>query len=228
MTDKIVELPTQPQKQVANIHMRILGIMSELDYIAKGDKTVNGQYRFVSHDQVTAKVHPLLVKYGVTVIPTVEEMIQDGNRTTVKLLISFVNAEVPSDTFTVRYVAHGIDGGGTSKDGRPIPVGDKGPGKAISYAYKYALLKLFCLETGDDPDNDSKAEYEPPKCQEFDSILPDNMTDKDKAKMKKFLEHSAQLLNKHVEDVKREAIKRPENFLKKFSNWNPNKKEEQL
>ncbi len=200
--------------------------MGELHYVAKGDKTVNGQYRFVSHDQVTAKVHPLLVKYGITIIPTVEDMIQDGNRTTVKMLFTFVNADCPSDNFSTRYISYGIDGGGTSKDGRPVSVGDKGPGKAISYAYKYALLKTFCLETGDDPDQDANASYEPAKCLEFDSIIPADITDKDKAKLKKFLAYSSEVLQKHVEDVKREAMKRPEEFLKKFSNWNPKKEKE--
>lgn len=199
--------------------------MAELSYIQKGDKTVNGQYRFVSHDQVTAKLHPLLVKYRVVVVPSVEEMIQDGNRTTVKLLVSFVNADDPKEAITQRYIAHGIDGGGLSREGKPLPVGDKGPGKAISYAYKYALLKTFCLETGDDPDNDVNVAYEPAKCLEFDSILPPDLDAKDKLKMQKFLTYSSHALQMHVEDVKREAIKRPEDFLKKFAAWNPKGKE---
>ena len=200
--------------------------MSELHYVAKGDKTVNGQYRFVSHDQVVAKVQKMLVKYRVTTIPTVHEITQDGNRTIVKLNVTFVNADYPGDNFTVQFPGYGIDGGGVTKDGRPIPVGDKGPGKAVSYAYKYALLKQFNLETGDDPDNDAEASYEPPKCQEFDSILPADLTEKDKAKLNKFLAYSSQVLQKHVEDVKREALKRPEDFLKKFKNWNPKKEKE--
>jgi hypothetical protein len=217
MSEKIQELTTsmetpQPQRIVPNIFQRILGIMSELKHIAKGDLKVNGQYTFVSHDAVAAKVHPLLVKYGVAVIPTVEEMTQDHNRTTVKLAISFVNSDCPSDYFISRYLGYGIDNG------------DKGPGKAISYAYKYGLLKTFCLETGDDPDNDATAAYEPPKCLEFDSILPNDMNDKDKSKLKKFLAFSSQVLKLHVEDVKREAVKRPEDFLKRFNDWNPNKK----
>lgn len=225
MSEKIVPLPleTPPPRVVPNIHEKILGIMSELDYIAKGDKTVNGQYRFVSHDQVTAKIHPLLVKYKITVIPSVDSMQQEGNRTTINMTIAFVNAEAPSDNFTVRFFSQAIDGGGTSKDGRVIPVGDKGPGKAISYAYKYALLKTFCLETGDDPDNDANAAYEPPKCQEFDSILPGDMSDKERARLNKFLAYSSGVLNKHVEDVKREALKRPDEFLKGFKNWKPKK-----
>jgi len=199
--------------------------MSELHYIAKGDKTVNGQYRFVSHDQVVAKVQKMLVKYRVTTVPTVMDIVQDGNCTRVNLHVTFVNADCPTDNFTVQYPGYGIDGGGTNRDGKPIPVGDKGPGKAISYAYKYALLKQFNLETGEDPDFDAQAAYEPAKCLEFDSILPDGMSDKEKQKLKKFLEHSSLSLQKHIEDVKREAVKRPEDFLRSFANFNGKKGE---
>jgi hypothetical protein len=40
---------------------------------------------------------------------------------------------------------------------------DKGPGKAMSYGVKYALLKVLGLETGDDPDvvQDKSADYRP-------------------------------------------------------------------
>lgn len=206
----------KPREQLVtpNLHHRILGIMKELDYVAKGDKTVNGQYRFVSHDAVTAKLHPLLVKYGVTIIPNMESMTQEGNRTTVSIRFTFVNADCPADNFTVQYFAQGID------------PGDKGPGKAISYAYKYALLKTFCLETGDDPDNDAKAAYEPPKCQEFSTMIPAEYTQKDMHKVEKFLEERSKALGRHVEDIKREAIKRMPEFLEAVKKWNPKQKEE--
>lgn len=198
--------------QKTNIFQRITAIMSEIDYIQKGPKTVNGQYRYVSHDQVTAAIHPLLVKHGIVTVPTVEEFIQEGNRTIVKLLTTFVNIDNPQDQFTIRSLGYGIDSG------------DKGPGKAVSYAFKMACLKTFCLETGEDSDNDANACYEPPKCLEFDSILPSDMSDKEKHKLKKFLAFSSQVLKLHVEDVKREAVKRPEDFLKRFNDWNPSKK----
>lgn len=229
MYEKILQLEPPVEnapKTIPNIHQRVLGIMSELHYIEKGDKTVNGAYRFVSHDQAAAKVHPLLVKYGVTIIPTTEESIQDGNRTTVKLIMTFVNVDMPSDNFSTRWIAHGIDGGGTNKDGRAIPIGDKGPGKAISYAYKYGLLKTFCLETGEDPDYDAQAAYEPPKCQEFDSIVPMDLSAKERARLNKYLAFCSQTLKKHIEDVKREAVVRPEDFMKAFKNWKPTTKEE--
>lgn len=198
-------------KKSLNLHQRILAVMSELDYIAKGDKTVNGQYRFVSHDQVTAKVHPLLVKHGLVVIPSVLEMTQDANRTTVKLAVCFFNSDNPADCFTSMHYGYGVDNG------------DKGPGKAISYAYKYGMLKTFCLETGDDPDQNANAVYEPVKCLEFDALLPDEMTEKEKIKLDKFLSYSSEVMQKHVEDVKREALHKMPEFLSALKKWNPKK-----
>ena len=188
--------------------------MEELKYIEKGSALVNGQYRFVSHDQVTSKVHPLLVKHRLLIIPFVEEMKQEGDRTTVKLALVFRNPDYPADAFVSYYYGYGID------------KGDKGPGKAISYAYKYGLLKTFCLETGDDPDFDANAVYEPEKCLEFDLKLPIDFTDKDKLKLNRFLTYSSQVMKKHVEDVKREALNKMPEFLNAFRNWNPKKKDD--
>lgn len=200
------------EKMSLKLSQRLIAIMNDLHYIQKGSKMVNNQYRFVSHDQVSSAVHPLLVKHGVLVIPTVEESKQEGNRTEVKLLVSFANADNPEDSFHVRYFGYGIDSG------------DKGPGKAISYAYKYALLKVLCLETGDDPDQDASATYEPIKCLEFDAALPEDMSDKDKKKIGQFLEYSAEVTGKHVEDMKREAMNRLPQFLEAAKKWTGSKK----
>lgn len=195
-----------------NIYQRILKVMAELKYIQKGAKKVNGQYSYVSHDQVTAAIHPLLVKHGIVIIPSIEETTQDGNRTTVKMLVYFINADKPEDHFTMRSLGYGID------------TGDKGPGKAVSYAFKMACLKAFCLETGEDPDHDQNACYEPEKCQGFDSLLMD-LTDKERVRAIEFLEASALSFDKHIEDLKRDAVKRPEEFLAAFKKWNTKRKD---
>ena len=56
-------------------------------------------------------------------------------------LVTFVNADNPEDKFSDSYPAHALDNG------------DKAPGKAISYATKYALLKTFSIETGEDEES---------------------------------------------------------------------------
>lgn len=126
-----------------NIYQKINAIMSDVSYVQKEKKEVNGQYRFVSHDAVTSAVQPHLVNHGVVVIPTVTNHVKDGNRTEVDVNVSFVNIEKPEDRFDVQFFGYGIDNQ------------DKGPGKAFSYAKKYAFLQVFCLETGDDPERDS-------------------------------------------------------------------------
>ena len=181
--------------------------MEDLTYIQKGDAKVNGQYKFVSHDDVSEKVHPLLVKHRVLMLPSVIEKSQEGNRTNIMLRVFFVNADNPTDQFAVDFPGYGVD------------ASDKGPGKAISYAFKYAALKVLCLETGEDPDKDAKSRYEPPKCLEFDLSIPSSFTEAEKKKLDKFLIESAEAQGKHVEEIKASAVGKMEQFLDVFKKW---------
>ena len=130
------------QKKPLNIYQRVLAVMDDLYYVQKEDKKVNGQYTFVSHDAVSAAIHPFLVKHRIVVTPTVIDHTIDGNRTVVNVEVNFVNADIPEEKITINSIGYGIDNQ------------DKGIGKAVSYATKYAFLKMFVLETGDDPEQD--------------------------------------------------------------------------
>jgi len=55
--------------------------------------------------------------------------------------IEFVNMDEPTDRIVTQQTAHALDNG------------DKAPGKAMSYATKYAILKLFNIETGEDEES---------------------------------------------------------------------------
>lgn len=185
--------------------------MEDLDYIQKGTNKVNGQYNYVSHDKVSAKLHPLLVKHRVMALPTTDQLSQEGNRTAVLLAVDFVNVDCPMDKVTVKFPGYGVDSS------------DKGPGKAVSYAFKLACLKAFCLETGEDPDDDQKSIFQSPICQEFDLTLPHDLTEKDYEKLTAFLKYSAECLHKDVEDVKRDAVARMDDFIAAFKRWKPKK-----
>lgn len=134
---------------VLNILQRINAVMQELDYLQK-EKKSGMQYSFVSHDKVTGAIRPLLVKHGIVCWPSQFKVQQEGNRTQLQCKVVFANIDQPEDAFEVDSFGYGIDSQ------------DKGPGKAISYAVKYALLKTFALETGDDPDQDQHVKFEPP------------------------------------------------------------------
>jgi hypothetical protein len=156
-------------KKKLNIHQRIHAVMLGLKYVQKGDKRVNNQYTFVSHDAVTAAVRPHLIEHGIVVIPSVQAWAQDGNRITVTMNISFVNVDDVSDKVDIEMCGQGID------------PQDKGFGKAYSYCKKYAFLSLFCLETGDDPERDLidhvEATVTPEQCVEIEKLI--DRTDSD-------------------------------------------------
>jgi len=125
-----------------NIYQRMHAIMGDVTYITKEEKLVNNQYRFVSHDAVAGKIHEALVQHRVVAVPLYENVETDGNRNVCNLSLQFVNIDKPDESIFVTTYGFGID------------KQDKGPGKAMSYAYKFALLKAFCLETGEDPERD--------------------------------------------------------------------------
>ena len=120
--------------------------MKAVSYIQK-DRKPGMNYTIVSHDAVTAKVRPALLDAGIVYYPVRCDHQHNGNRAECSMTVRFVNIDTPDDFFDVPSFGYGIDGQ------------DKGPGKAMSYAVKYALLKALGLETGDDPDTES-VEYQ--------------------------------------------------------------------
>lgn len=146
--------------QSENIHRRIASVMEEVTYIQKEAKK-GMQYTIVSHDKVTAKVRPALLKHGVIYYPTRCEHSQNGNRAECSMTVRFVNIDDPQDFIDVQTFGYGVDGQ------------DKGPGKAMSYAVKYALLKCLGLETGDDTDHDSidHSSADPALAQQFIEMI---------------------------------------------------------
>lgn len=133
-----------------NIHQKIREVMKVCAYVQK-DATVSAgggrEYMAVSHDQVTAVVRPHFVEQGIVIRPTlVSSRITETGKTDKGLAIirysgtfdvSFINVDDPADRETMRVEADADDRG------------DKAPGKALSYATKYAILKALMLETGE-------------------------------------------------------------------------------
>ena len=126
--------------EVLNILQRLNRIMSEIDYIKK-DKSINfgkgGGFTVVGHDAVTKLIHPLLVKHGINIIPSIKEIKQEGNRSRVDVSFIWVNIDNPDDHFITEASGYGID------------QQDKGIGKGWSVAQRYTVLKTLHLETGD-------------------------------------------------------------------------------
>jgi hypothetical protein len=142
-----------------NLFQLINQVREKISYVQK-DKSVStggGSYRAVSHDQVTALVRQHMMDAGIVCVPYLVESQsmpkEEGSkqfRYEATYDFTFVNVEVPEDHLTIRIQAHAMDNA------------DKAPGKALSYAKKYAVLKLFEIETGEDEESRFK------EAEEFD------------------------------------------------------------
>ena len=130
-----------------NIWQRVRAVQKAVGYVQK-DASVQG-YRAVSHDAVTARVRGAMIENGIGMLPTRTDapatITQVGEtrqgapiiRYEATFLVSFINVDLPTDRIDVLVEAHANDHG------------DKGPGKAMSYAVKMAEIKIFLIESGD-------------------------------------------------------------------------------
>ena len=133
-----------------NIYQRINEVRKAIGYVQK-DKAVStggGSYKAVTHDAVTGMVRAALIEHGVVIVPSVVSSVFNAKEPEAKqrlyeatFQIEFVNMDEPTDRIVTQQTAHALDNG------------DKAPGKAMSYATKYAILKLFNIETGEDEES---------------------------------------------------------------------------
>lgn len=129
----------------------IHAIMSEVGYVQKtGENTFHG-YKYANEADVLAALRPAMLKHGLVLIPSANyvSLIDEWGNTTVQ--IAYILAHISGEVWPEKIMAYGC-GGDRNKTG----VGDKGLYKAITGANKYLLFKLFQIETGTDPENDSE------------------------------------------------------------------------
>lgn len=143
-----------------NIYQRIDAITAELAVVAKNltvQASKTSSYKAVGERDIIDAVKPLEHKYGVVSFPVTREILDDmtlesettynGNtvkKTTfyikIRTTYRFVNIEKPEEYIETETISDGIDSG------------DKGGGKAMTYGDKYALMKVYKISTGEDPD----------------------------------------------------------------------------
>lgn len=149
-----------------NIFQRMAAITAELQTVAKNLEVSTGGgkgYKAVSERDIIDAVKPLESKHGVYSYPVcrsteASELLESeseyngkvSKKTTfysrIKTVYRFVNIDDPEDYIETEVYSVGIDSQ------------DKGDGKAMTYADKYALMKAYKISTGDDPDQDPSRE----------------------------------------------------------------------
>ena len=169
-----------------NIYQRMSAITSELQTVAKNLNVETGKgkgYKAVSERDVIDAVKPLEAKHGVYSYPSSRRVLESAalesesewngkvtKKTTfferIETVYRFVNTDDPTDFIETTTFAEGIDSQ------------DKGSGKAMTYADKYALMKAYKISTGDDPDQTASEDVNytskatpAPKCADCGGML---------------------------------------------------------
>lgn len=160
-----------------NIYQRMAAITADLQTVGKNLTVETGKgkgYKAVSERDIIDAVKPLEAKHGVYSYPVDREILEasvleseseyNGRVTKkstffsrIKTVYRFVNVENPDEYIDMVTFAEGID------------TQDKGSGKAMTYADKYALMKAYKISTGDDPDQSASTEehYTKPSRESF-------------------------------------------------------------
>jgi hypothetical protein len=170
-----------------NIVEKLLEVRKAVPYLKK--EAQGQQYKYVSSSQVLQSLREAMDEQKLLLVPRVmeakvsTEMVewQDGNKpkkTTTyftELLMEFtwVNGEKPDETIVCPWYGQGVD-----------IAGEKGVGKALTYAEKYFLLKFFNVATDkDDPDAQQSPpppRKEKPLPEQAQEMFGGELTDEDK------------------------------------------------
>lgn len=140
-----------------NIFQKINEVMKNIEYLTKDDKVefANTKYKAISEEKVTTAVREQLVKQGIVILPTEQ---QSSNK---ELIRTDKSVNMLTEVH-VKYRIQNIDDVNdyieVESNGTGVDTQDKGVGKAMTYAYKYMLLRTFAIPTGEDPDKISSAE----------------------------------------------------------------------
>ena len=173
-----------------NIFQRISKVMGEVEYLAKDDMVVTNAktgagYKAISEEKVTNEVRKAMIKHGIVIIPVdmnverQDEVLKDyqGNEKMNRITTADIKYRIQNIDDKDDYVMAVSSGTG-------VDTQDKGVGKAMTYAYKYLLLRSFAIPTGEDTDKISSAVYDEqfaPKKAKITAKVENELRDKIKA-----------------------------------------------
>ena len=136
---------------MATIYASLANVMSEVDHVSKRDRNNHQGFNFRGIDAVVNAVGPALRTHCVIVVPTViscdyEQITTSGGKqsTSCRIIADYTFYATDGSNVVTRVAAEAFDSG------------DKATPKAMSVAFRTALLQALALPTDEpDPDSDS-------------------------------------------------------------------------
>ena len=123
------------------IYQKVLDVMNEVEGVDKAAKKAGMNFNPLLHDDVTKAMRPALIKHKLLAIPKYVNQRTIENYFYTECNLTLINAENPREKIEIE---------GASAFAK---IDKFATGNAISYATKYAFLKGFCLESGEDSDD---------------------------------------------------------------------------
>lgn len=162
------EYPVTNEQEAVNqpigLHKKILKVMQKVSYLEKdiGISFKSTRYKAISETKVTSIVRKALLECDLTFVPVSQRISrrEKDNVTVAEVTYQLTDAET-NESIQVVSVGEGADNQ------------DKGAGKALTYAYKYALLRTFAIATGEDPDAISSDELTDKNNNQKNNIIND-------------------------------------------------------
>lgn len=138
-----------------NLIQKCAAVMATLQHVPKNGWNDYHKYHYATEADIADAVREAMAAEGVMLIPSVEKVEW-------REVVSNAGKPERLATLTVRYrLTDGITAEEFTVLGEGQDRGDKATYKAMTGATKYALLKLFLISTGDDPEAE-EGEKPPP------------------------------------------------------------------
>lgn len=161
MKELKVEVTDMGLDHSMNIYQRMLKAQSMVETVSKNLQVDAGKQRYkaVSERDILDAVKKVEDKCGIYSYPF-ERKVYENKATVnkngyetqwmrIQTVYRFINIDKPEEFIDVTTYGDGVD------------TMDKAPGKAMTYADKYALMKAYKISTGDDPDKEASEEQKP-------------------------------------------------------------------
>lgn len=138
--------------EVRGLVTKLAKVMGEVERVAKRGRNDFHKYDYATEADIAAAVREHMASEHLLMVPNVEELTwREGKKG---------SEGAPIATLKVRFTVYDGDTGETLSFhvyGEGQDSGDKATYKAMTGANKYALLKLFQIPTGDDPEREDGA-----------------------------------------------------------------------
>ncbi len=147
-TQAVEETTPVTEEKPKNIHQKMLEVMRQIQYLKKDDTVAfkSTSYKGLSKRK-SPRVRQAFLELGIVMYPIKQDSRRVGNLTTVNVTYRIANTE-GDDYVDVVSTGEGAD------------TQDKAAGKAMTYAYKYALLRTFAIPSGEDTDKIHSAQLD--------------------------------------------------------------------